>query len=121
MSLAVTLRFTTCQVITPLPTREGQGGGSGWSGWSRQSHAMPQPQGYEQAGQHEEGDAPCHRDGLAVLQPTCEHDQETLPEDVADAVEGAADAYVEALVVGGEPEDVETVGSDVVGGAGKGQ
>ena len=87
--------------------------------WQR--HTMPQPEGEEGACKDEEGDAPGHGNGLGLLQPAGKHDEETLSDDVADAIEGAADTYVEALVVGAEAKDVEAVGSDVVGGAGEGE
>ena len=82
---------------------------------------MPQPQRQEETGEDEEGDTPSHRNGLRTFEPAGKHHQESLAEDISDAIERGTDAYIQALVVSVEAKDVKTVGSDILCGTGEGQ
>lgn len=75
----------------------------------------------EECGQEGEGERPGAGDvACEVFQAAGEHDEQALPGDGGDAVEGAADADVHGLLVWREGEHVEAVGGDVVRGRAEG-
>ena len=88
---------------------------------SWQDERMVEPQGQQTACQREEGDAPGVR-GTAghFLQPSGQHDEQPLSGNGGKAVEGAADAHEEGLLVRRKPQHIESVGGDVVGGGAEG-
>ena len=68
-----------------------------------------------------EGDGPRHGDvASGLFQKACQDDQQTLSCYGGDTVEGAADAYVERLLVVVEGVHIIAVGCNVVGGRGEG-
>ena len=84
---------------------------------TRQHEAVPQAEEQEQPGEDAQGDAPRESHvPRARLERAGEDDQQPLPGDGGDAVEQAADADEERLLLLGLRQDVEAVGRDVVSG-----
>ena len=82
---------------------------------------MVEPQGDEKACDKVEDQAPGETNAAGEhLQGTCKAYEQSRGEDRGDAVECGADTYEVGLLVLVETEHIETVGSDVVGGTGKG-
>ena len=87
-----------------------------------EDETMVKPHGKKDAGKHKEGDGPrvwnvaCHR-----FQPACQHDEQPLSGNGGDAVEGAADAYKQCLLMRIECQHIESVGSNVVCGGTEGE
>ena len=82
-----------------------------------QGEAMVQGNRNEQTRHEVERQAPCQRNVPArCFQPSGQHHQDTLPEDIGQAVERVADAHEERLFARGQSQHVEAVGGNVVRG-----
>jgi len=82
---------------------------------------VPEPEGDEEARHAIERDAPRIADiSCEDLEIASQHDEQSLAHDGGDAVERGADAHEPGLLVLFEPQHVEAVGGDVVGGTGEG-
>ena len=82
-----------------------------------QGEPVPAGQQQHDGGQQQQRYYPCHGNAVQGLQLACQDDDASLAEYAANAVEGAAHAYEEGLLVLVQAQDVEPVGGDVVGGA----
>ena len=83
--------------------------------WQNELVISPKPQ--EKSGQHHESDAPCVWDVSGRgLQISGQHDEQSLSGNGGNAVEGTSDTHKQGLLVGVQPQHVETVGRNVVCG-----
>ena len=82
---------------------------------------MPQPKGNEQARHEIEHQTPGVTDIAGNhFKIARQHDEKALSHNGRNAIEGRTDAHKLGLLVTVEPQHIETIGSNVVGGTGEG-